>query len=205
MAKRTRGYRVRDYARADLSFLAMLRYGLLTALAVSFVAGCTRAETVDTVRPAHAGNDYVVVGTGPALQRRIGAYRPADSRRDYARAVRVLGQPSSWGLRSNLCVIRWRQLGLDLEFRVDRSCSPPKPPRGLASWCGATIYTARWRTKEGLRVGDAETRLRGLYPGAKFSDAPPNPPTWTLTPERRLTAEVWGGAVVALHVSGTCS
>ena len=97
---------------------------------------------------------------------------------------------------------RWRRLGLDLEFRVDRSCSPSKL-RGRASWCAATIYTARWRTKKGLRVGDTASRLRSLYPHAKFSDVPPN--TWTLTREGRLTAEARGGAVVALHVFGTCS
>jgi hypothetical protein len=176
--------------------------GSVVCGAALVVAACAGGNA-DTVRPARSGGDFVIVATGPEPQRRIGAYRHADSRQDYARAVQVFGKPSSWGLRWNLCVVRWRRLGLDLEFRVDGSCSPPKL-RGLAGWCGATVHTARWRTKEGLRVGDSEARLRSLYPRAKFSDVPPNPPTWTLTPAGRLIAEAWGGAVTALRVFGTC-
>jgi hypothetical protein len=58
-------------------------------------------------------------------------------------------------------------------------------------------------------VGDPESRIRELYPRARFRDRPPNPPTWSLIRQRRpspigvidtLTAEVWGGYVVALRV-----
>jgi hypothetical protein len=173
----------------------------LIAIGFALVAGVA-GESASPARTLQAA-DLVVVGTGPESQRRIGPYRPARSRQDYARAVRVFGKPLSWGLGSNLCVVRWRRLGLDLEFRVDRSCTPPQL-RGLGSWCAAKMHTRRWRTKEGLRVGDPEARLHSLYRRATFLDAPPDPPRWYLSADRRLSAEVWGGIVVALRLRGTC-
>jgi hypothetical protein len=175
-----------------------------TGRAFRFVGvGVGVGESANTALLLRAGSDFVVVGTGPESQRRIGPYRYAHSRQDYARAARVFGKHSSWGLKSNLCVVRWRRLGLDLEFRVDGSCTPPQL-RGLGGWCGAKMYTPRWRTKEGLRVGDPEARLHRLYRRATFFDAPPNPPRWFLTADRALSAEVWGGTVVALRFWGTC-
>ena len=160
-------------------------------------------DTANTARLLRAADDFVVVGTGPESQRRIGPYRSARSRQDYTKAVAVFGKASSWGLNSNLCVVRWRRLALDLEFRVDGSCSPPRL-RGLGSWCAATMHSRRWRTKEGLRVGDSERRLHSLYRRAKLVDVPPNPPIWFLTADRKLAAEVWGGTVVALRLWGRC-
>jgi hypothetical protein len=170
---------------------------------LAFVDGVGADETASPARTLRTESDFVVVGTGTEARRRVGPYRPAHSRQDYARAVRVLGKPSSWGLNSNLCLVRWRRLALDLEFRVDGSCTPPKL-RGLADWCSATMHSRRWRTKEGLRIGDSERRLRRLYRRAKLADVPPNPPIWFLTAERKLAAEVWGRTVVALRVWGTC-
>jgi hypothetical protein len=175
----------------------------LIASGFALVVGVGADESASPARTLRVADDFVVVGTGPESQRRIGPYRPARSRQDYARAVRVFGKPSSWGLDSNLCVVRWRRLGLDLEFRVDRRCTPPRL-QGLGAWCGATMHTRRWRTKEGLRVGDSEARLHALYRKTKLLDAPPNPPTWFLSADRRLSAEVWGSTVAALRLWGTC-
>ncbi len=160
-------------------------------------------DSANTEGVLGAADDFVVVGTGPQSQRRVGPYQPARSRRDYAKAVKVFGRPSSWGLNANLCVVRWRRLALDLEFRVEGNCRPPRL-RGLGAWCSARMYSRRWRTEEGLRVGDSERRLHSLYRWAKLFDAPPNPPTWFLTSDRKLAAEAWGGTVVALRLWGTC-
>lgn len=188
----------------------------LLATVAATLAGCGETRDPSTaVRVPFASGDSVIVASGPDSQRRIGPYRYLQGGGPYAKAVQAFGQPSSRGtdnpIESNLCTVRWRRLGLDLEFfrKGRRGCSPDN----LGSWCGATVYTRQWQTKEGLRVGDREARMLGLYPRPRFSDLPPRPPFWSLIRDRvpapigeydSLGVDVWGGYVVAIQLSGGC-
>jgi hypothetical protein len=195
-----------DFSRKGLSALC----GLLTA---ALLVGCGGSSAEPMPPAAHStANDFVIVSTGPESQRRVGPYRYLAAG-TYANAVRVFGRPSSRGtdnpVESNICTVRWRNLGLDIDFAT----SAPKPcastHRGRGAWYGITVYTRRWHTERGLRVGDREARIRRLYPRARFRDLPPSPPIWSLIRERRpdpvgvtdtLTAEVWGGVAVAIRI-----
>lgn len=185
-------------ARPQASALAFVILAMLAA-----GSGCGRPSTLsERSAVPRASNSFVIVERSAPSQVRIGPYRPGHSHH-FAKAVQVFGKPSSWGLDGNLCVVRWRRLGLDLEFRTTGVCEPPRL-KGLAGWCGVSAYTPRWRSEGGLRVGDAVARLHRLYPRAELDDSPPRPPTWRLSPERGLSADVWGGRVVALHLVGYC-
>jgi len=185
---------------------------LLAVVILAGTSGCGGSSgRGDPVRPS-ALDEFEIVVSGPDAGRRIGLYHYGASG-SYASAVRVFGDPSSRGtdnpIESNLCTVRWRRLGLDVGFAT----SAPRPcrltRRGQGAWYGAIVYTRRWLTEKGLRVGDSEARLRRLYPRARFHDVPPRPPFWSLVRQRRpdpigitdvLTAEVWGGVVVAIRV-----
>lgn len=184
---------------------------LMVAVTLAATSGCGGVSgRDDLVRPS-ALDEFEIVVSGPDAGRRIGLYHYGSSG-SYAAAVKVFGQPSSRGtdnpLASNLCTVRWRRLGLDIGFATSapRPCGPTR--RGRGAWYGATVYTPRWYTEKGLRVGDSVARIRRLYPRARFHDVPPRPPFWSLVRQRRpdiavtdiLTAEVWGGVVVAIGV-----
>jgi hypothetical protein len=150
--------------------------------------------------------DYHVV-----LNARIGPYRDYLHGK-YGRAVSVFGKPSSRGaLRdSNFCTVRWRRLGLDMDFVG--SLAPCTPAHLRAEgWYGATFHSRRWIVHRGLRVGDSVARMRRLYPKAKFSDAPPEDPRWDLVrvPYESgtlplISATSWEGKVTSISIySGT--
>jgi len=197
------GRRSRSGRRAACSIAAFLVVSSASALAWKSAPGRSQAP-----RPER----FVIVATGASAARRIGPYRYLRAGKDYRRAVDAFGRPSSQGtdnpLQSNVCTFRWRRLGLDIGFAT----SSPRPCKRLkfnrAAWFGATVYTKRWRTERGLRVGDSVSRLRQLYPRAIFRDRPPRPPFWSLAREDRaefgkldvLIAEVWGGYVTAIRV-----
>jgi hypothetical protein len=188
------------------------------ALLLLLVSGCGESKAKERTNMRVSKNsDWLIVVTGKLNQRRLGSYRyyhlnpgPVTS---YEDAVETFGRPSSRSTenpeRSNLCTVRWRRLGLEMGF----ANAPPDPCRlarlGNAAWYGATVYSRRWQTERGLRVGDSVARLRDLYPNARFSEnSPPHPPSWGLvwegtdeTAGYSLSANVWDGRVVAIVVS----
>jgi hypothetical protein len=158
----------------------------------------------------------LIVATGNWKQRRLGSYHYYQSLkagRSYRDAVKVFGMPSSRGTdypgESNLCRVRWQRLGLEMGY----AHSSPNPCAlkkvRAAAWYGATIYSRRWRTERGLRVGDSVARLRRLYPKARFSEnAPPQPPSWGLVWEGEdetagysISADAWDGRITAIVVA----
>jgi hypothetical protein len=175
--------------------------GFVVAGVASSAVGCGASSTQEVPGSRSALDEYEIVVSGPDSRRRIGTFRYAGTTGSgYTRAVRAFGRPSSRGTNSNLCTVRWRRLGIDVDFATRKS-------RG--AWYGSRVYTRAWHTERGLRVGDRESRIRQLYPKAKFRDRPPNPPFWSLLRERHpypiglidtLTAEVWGGYVVAIRI-----
>lgn len=191
---------------------------LLGALLLVAVSGCGESPAQKAKKPVQATvkSDWTIVVTGKLSQRRLGSYRyyhlDAGPDTSYEDAVETFGKPSSRGTddpESNLCSVRWRNLGLEMGY-----ANAPPEPCALAkfrtgAWYGATIYSRRWRTERGLRVGDSVTRLKQLYPEARFREnAPPNPPDWGLVWEGKdetagyaLSADVWDGRVVAIVVA----
>lgn len=189
--------------------------GLLVAGVAFSAVGCGTSSTQEGPRSRSALDEYEIVVSGPDSRRRIGTYRYASSvgMKGYTRAVAAFGRPSSRGtdnpLESNLCTVRWRRLGVDVVFVTSAPRPCPRTRKGRGAWYGSRVYTRAWHTERGLRVGDRESRIRRLYPDAKFRDRPPNPPFWSLLRERHpypiglidtLTAEVWGGYVVAIRI-----
>jgi hypothetical protein len=167
---------------------------VLVGAAAAMVMAPTGTAHTTTLR-----NDFRIV-----LDERIGPYRYLDALdhgRSYPAAVAAFGRVSARGLEANLCVVRWRSIGLEVDFAAaTRPCSRAELAR--SAWYGATAYTRRWSTARGLRVGDGERRLRALYPHARFRDRPPEAPTWSLVRRRvdefnfeLLSATVWNGKV----------
>jgi hypothetical protein len=131
---------------------------------------------------------------------RVGRAVPADARR-------LFGAPSSATAKPpDTCVLRWRRLGLVVDF-LELSGSPPCRT-GVVIFATATSRAA-WRTSAGLRVGDPLARLRLLYPHAAHRSAPAG--WWLITrhacpvagnePYPSLLARVRGGRVAAVVVS----
>lgn len=152
---------------------------------------------------AAAPRDSIVV---PSV--RLGAFEfyPEGGKRvgSYEDAVAAFGKADAKGTvyQSNICTVRWTKRGIDLDF-----ASTLKPCANLlrGSWYGATVYTSRWRTNRGLRVGDTVQRMRSLYPKARFVNRPPDQPEWVLLTRRvdeftftPLVATAWGGRVTAI-------
>jgi hypothetical protein len=168
--------------------------GLLVGVAVAAVMAPAGATHTATVR-----NDFRIV-----LGKRIGPYRyleALDHGKSYHAAIAAFGPVTTRGQDANLCTVRWRAAGLEMDF-----ASGPKPcsagPLKRSAWYGATAYTQQWVTARGLKVGDSERRLHALYPHARFRDRPPEAPTWSLVRHRvdefnfeLLSATAWGGKV----------
>lgn len=192
---------IRLSARCD-KLLFVKRVALLFGIAL--VLGVAAASS----RPT----DFVIVAAGQDDQRRIGSYhylRDFGRGRSYAAAVRTFGRPTSRGTDapgSNLCTVRWRDLGVDVGFASRPGACRPGNLRD-AAWYGASVHSRRWSTNRRLRIGDNVARLRRLYPRARFRDTPPVDPYWSLLRERgefgvvdALTAIVWDGRVVSFEI-----
>ncbi|HEV2591157.1 MAG TPA: hypothetical protein VGU02_04620 [Gaiellaceae bacterium] len=83
-----------------------------------------------------------------------------------AQATARFGAPTSASAEGGgvTCKVTWRPLGLTMSFLdfANHACRDG----GLVI---ATMTSrAHWRTSHGLRVGDAVTRLRALYPHARL-------------------------------------
>jgi hypothetical protein len=178
---------------------------LLTALCSSTPSGKTAMfQTGTTVeRPSSLF----------ALRERAGSYRYWRDRKvgvAYRAAVAAFGTPSAKGKdapTSNLCTVRWEASGIDVGFAGPvRTCADADLQR--AGWYGMRLWGSGWRTARGLRVGDPASRIRALYPKARYVSDPPRPGEWVLIskPDEDggrvplLVAEVGAGRVIAIDV-----
>src|SRR4051794_40414427 len=99
----------------------------------------------------------------------MGRFRPRRSP-TLRSAIRAFGRSSSRHLRQGACRVRWRRLGLIIQFanfggHQHTTCDADV---GLAQ--SATIKghrVRRWRTGRGLRGGDSRDDLLDLYPDAE--------------------------------------
>jgi hypothetical protein len=89
-------------------------------------------------------------------------------------AIRAFGRPDRRDAQG--CPNRWRRLRLRLvtaDFGGGPACAPATPVQHVE------IFSRRWRTERGLRVGDSLDRVRELYPELRrFSDLFGPAPAW---------------------------
>lgn len=122
--------------------------------------------------PSSSARSFVIKakggGQGFGKVLRIGPFRVA---RDPAlrAAVDAFGKPSSrralGGRRPALaCRAAWRRLGVTVVFANLAGEDACKPRFGVAQ--SAFVYSRRWQTGRGLRVGDRVRRISRLYPKA---------------------------------------
>lgn len=182
---------------------------LVVLLLAMPACGGSHAKAKKPVQAA-AKSNWTIVASGNSRQRRLGPYyykRGLIRGESYLAAVKVFGSPSSRGSesQSNVCIARWRRQALEIRFSgwPTNPCALEKLRK--SGWWEARVYSRRWQTDRGLRVGDSEKRLRSLYPKARFSDKPPSPPRWVLVQQHQdefvwdlLVAEVWDGRVTAI-------
>lgn len=163
----------------------------------------TGAATLLTGAAALPPNDFVIV-----LDRRIGPfdYRDRGYSSAYARAVRAFGAPSSRTLRTNICFVKWKRIGLTVAF-LSSAC------QGRAAIvCSASARQRRWRTGRGLGVGDSESRIRRFYPGARLHSRTGGSREWWLVTRSlgelgsygALSATTRDGRVVEIGIDRAC-
>ena len=173
---------------SPVALLAML------AMTVMLPAGALGASappaTIDT-------RDYYVS--------RIGGFRPTQDPRLSA-AMRVFGRPSARVLNGNSCRVDWRRLGLRIYFANFGGMRPGQTTCTSSVGRAQTFVarSARFRTRNGLRVGDPSSSIRMKHPRARFRGR-----SWALVlavfpfgddePSPVLSALVGGGRVRTLQ------
>ena len=202
-----------DPARQSAMSGDRVRRSVLSSAAISALVAVALLSGNDVSRPPSAGaasaaNDYTLV-----LRDRAGPYhywRTLTEGRAYQHAIAAFGRPSARGKdtpESNVCTVRWETRGIDVGFAW--AAGPCRARNlGRTTWAGMRLFGSRWKTSEGLRVGDPVARIRRVYPKARFVSRPPTPGEWWLVAERKgelgaqplLVAEVGAGRVIALRV-----
>jgi hypothetical protein len=150
--------------------------------AVVLVAACAASSAWAGAAP------FVVQGDSAVAGLRIGRDKPGTATARFGPATTTRSRPPYE------CVKSWRRIGLTLSF-LDLSTGAACRSGALVT---ATITNrAAWRTALGLRVGDTVSRLRQLYPRARFRQGGGNwTGYWLIT--RHACAEVGGSAYPGL-------
>lgn len=162
------------------------------------------AGTATLAPPALAGPRSMTIDTRGFAVSRIGPFQVSRDARLSA-AIRAFGRPSSRVRTSNFCRVDWRRLRLRIVFANFGAL-----PRGK-SVCSASVGAAqtviargsRFRSRNGLRVGDRSSSIRRKHPDATYRNG-----SWALVtavfpfgdtkPAPVLSARVSGGRVRAL-------
>jgi hypothetical protein len=123
--------------------------------------------TVTQAALAAPRNDYLLV-----LEHRTGPYSYLDSFRRgkpdaYSAALKAFGTPTRFLVEGNLCRVSWAGAGITIGFASDlHLCSTGSLFR--SAWYGLTLFGPKWHTRVGIRIGDPISRVRRLYPKARF-------------------------------------
>lgn len=124
---------------------------LLAAIAVALALPAS-ASAADLVVKVRSGNvtalDGLMTSAGHGT---LGA------------AIRAWGKPSSRSSGGGACHANWSSVGVKAVF-TGSQCSETG-----SRIQHATLRSKRWVTQRGLHVGDPTTRVRKLYPHAKFT------------------------------------
>ncbi len=161
------------------------------ALAVGVFLSTMPAVAALSVAGGTAKN-RVIVASGKERQRRIGSYyylrnHPGGA---YAAATKALSTPTSQSAYANICELRWKSLGLEIDLEVGSSSPCTATSLKKDWWYGTSITSPVWRTDRGLRVGDSLQHLKSLYPDASLRTRPRR---WSLAAETK-----YGGLVFDL-------
>lgn len=118
-------------------------------------------------------------------------------------AIEAFGQPSANESRYDQCLLTWRSLGVAMETYYTNAALDPCGPEGRHR--STTVKDPRWRTSDGLAIGDTLRKLRELYPEAEEDE----PGKWWLTTRLfvgiqfpGLEASIKDGRVVSFKVYG---
>jgi hypothetical protein len=145
-------------------------------LALAFALICAAVAAL----PAPAAADMVV-----RSDERIGSFRvKTDGTLGGAR--NAFGVPSRSVRTSDAtCSVTWARLGLRIGF-YNLGGLPPCG-RATGHFSNAAIKGAQWRTGSGLAIGDRVSRLRTLYPGARYGADGFGGEGWWLVTRRNAT------------------
>jgi hypothetical protein len=155
--------------------------------------------------PAQA-KSYTIV-PGKYGVKRIGSFHTgysANNQPTIGKAVRAFGIPSSRFQKHGGCVVKWKRLGLRIEFWNLGGLPPGQTICGDdASFAQSFNVTARkkLRTWRGLRLGMTEGRLEHLHPSARWHDRDRYAPAaWWLRQQASPFGDGGQYAIVAARV-----
>ncbi len=119
----------------------------------------------------------------------VGSTRSVDSAAD------AFGVPSSRQRDGYYCRLTWERLGI----QVIVSSGAGRNPCLQGQFAGAVATGERWRTSEGLRVGDALAELRVRHPKARQR---PDGWWWLTVTRRRVAGRLRPQPTLMAHVRG---
>ena len=179
----------------------MLRFSHRTALVL-----LAAAIAALTVCGAAQAKSYTIV-PGKWGVKRIGSFHTvfsAHNQPTIGKAVRAFGTPSSRFQKQGGCVVKWKRLGLRIEFWNFGGLPPGSTIcSDNASFAQSFNVTARKkiRTWRGLRLGNTEARLEHLHPGARWHDRDQYAPAaWWLRQQTSPFGDGGDYAIVAARV-----
>jgi hypothetical protein len=121
--------------------------------------------------PVEAQTRPFAVVTREYYVSRIGPFRPSENPRLSA-AIRAFGRPSETRLQGGTCSVSWRSLRLKILFENFGGQLPGQttctPSVGKAQ--SFVARGSRFRTVEGLRVGQSSSEIPERHPDAEFRD-----------------------------------
>jgi hypothetical protein len=160
--------------------------------------------TVGAAPSAQAKSHTIVPGKWAV--KRLGPFKTQNSRHyrpTVGQAIRAFGRPSSRFQKQGGCVVKWKRLGLRIEF-WNFGGTPPgeticSDDVGLAQ--SFNVTGRKFRTWRGLRVGMRESRLLRLHPGADwFGGDRYSPPAWWLRQQASPYGDGSDYAIVAARM-----
>jgi hypothetical protein len=140
----------------------MLRSSALSLLltAAAWLALAAPADARSFVIEAHGSQ------TGLGRVDAIGDFKPERNPR-LAAAIRAYGPTTSRRGGGEVCRVRWANLGVNIRFQSFAGTGSSCQPRIGRAQKAVVKGDRRWRTTEGLRLGDRVARITQLYPNAK--------------------------------------
>lgn len=170
----------------------VLLAGLSRRSRSAFVACGLAAAVFALPAPASAAvTPQLIVVEGTHLAQ-LGRWKPY-ANPAFAKAVAAYGSPSRKYKSGPVCVAVWSALGIVASFTTPfEDCATNGWGFAMNVTLSGANGRARWKTRAGLRVGDAASRIRQLYPSATSQGS-----TWYLP--RKLSVPF--GAPVKAAVS----